>query len=175
MSDKVDSTIKSLQEAFGGLGIVLFQARALVMPPPARPPLFTVVHVESQESQDFVMDDLGDLDWDNIDLPEALSGVANHTPELDFVAQDKLLLTVSVSRVRTARAHNSLQALKSVQFRWTVLPLLNPCLKPPPDDDSKKVHESDCDKWIRLFLCCTELESQAEKVSRSVYFNEYAK
>ncbi len=88
------------------------------------------------------------------------------------MAQDKLLLTVSVSPVLSACAHDSLQALKSVKFRWTVYPLLDPCLKPPADDDSKKAHESDCDKWIRLFLCCMALESQAGRVSRYVYFNE---
>lgn len=117
------------------------------------------------------MDDLGDLDWDNIDLPEALSGTADHTP--DLAAQDKLLLTVSTSHIRVARTHKSPQALKSVQFRWTVPPLLAPYLKPPDDGILKKAHESDCDKWIRLFLCCTALEPQDEKVRCPICSNEY--
>lgn len=104
-SETEDSTIKDLQEAFGDLGIILFRARALVTPPPARPPRSVAINEESQESQDFGMDDLGDLDWDNIDLPEALSGTADHTP--DLAAQDKLLLTVSTSHIRVARTHKS--------------------------------------------------------------------
>ncbi|KJA18045.1 hypothetical protein HYPSUDRAFT_79351 [Hypholoma sublateritium FD-334 SS-4] len=155
-SEREGPEIKALQEAFGNLGISLFQARALVLPPPSRPPRFAAVNEESQESQDFGMDDLGDLDWDSIALPEALAGTADHAPP-DFAAEDKLLLA----------------ALKSVQFRWTVIPLLNPRLTPPPDDGIlRKAHESEslepqAEKWhdcLRLLdLKFTNLKVEADE------------
>lgn len=72
----------------------LFDARSMVLPPPSRPSLLAPPINETQESQDFGMDDFGDLDWDNIDLPEALAPMPNETVAPDVASKDAALLQV---------------------------------------------------------------------------------
>lgn len=87
--------IEQLQVSFGLLGIKLFEARDLVSHRPSRPPPYIQRHEESQESQDFGMDDFRDFDWDNIDLPAELADNRDLSVTTDAAANDQLLLKVS--------------------------------------------------------------------------------
>ncbi|KAF9470652.1 hypothetical protein BDN70DRAFT_998869 [Pholiota conissans] len=127
------------------LAETLFTARSAVFPSPLRPPPLPLAVVdENQESQDFGMDDFGDLDWNSVNLPEALAPQATETAESDLVTKDASLA----------------QALTAVHFKWIIRPFMKPYLQPPSGNTSRQCHEAECDRWLRLFLSCTSLESQ---------------
>ncbi|KAF8972633.1 Mus7/MMS22 family-domain-containing protein [Flammula alnicola] len=138
---------------FGRLAKAIFKARAIALPPPPRPPLQApTIDDESQESQDFGMDDFNGLDWSNIDLPEALVATPNPTTALG-------------PSTNTSNDDALRHALETTRFRWIIRPFLSPCLQPPPDGVPRKLHEGECDMWVRLWLCCGSLEPQEDKWS----------
>ncbi|KAJ3515760.1 hypothetical protein NLJ89_g1556 [Agrocybe chaxingu] len=138
--------------SLGYLASEIFATRSLVLPKPPRParsPRATVVEEESQESQDFggIDLDLDGMDWDAPDLAEALGDAPSSTPNPERIQKENALR----------------DALSTTQFKWLVYSHLKQYLQPPPSNVVRKDHVKACDQWLRLWLCCADIETQPTK------------